>query len=278
MNQAIESLIELNKLEKSYIVGKNHIIKAVDQVSFSIAKGEIFGLIGESGSGKSTIGKCLVGIENPDGGTIQYKGRKIQIIFQDPLVSMNPRMNILKIMEEPIKLSKRYRSKSEARIKILELLGQVGIQENILKRYPSELSGGQNQRVCIARALACEPEVIVADEPTASLDVTIRGQIMELFQSLQKEKGLTILLITHDLILARRICDKIGIMNHGKLLELGKAEEVCSNPLHAYTKSLISAIPAADPLSKNKRILYKEEPSFDMIWKEESKGHYLLTK
>lgn len=278
MNQTIESIIELNKLEKSYILGKNHIIKAVDQVSFSIAKGEIFGLIGESGSGKSTIGKCLAGIEYPDGGTIQYKGRKIQIIFQDPLVSMNPRMNILKIMEEPFKLLKLYRSKAEARIKILELLGQVGIHEHILERYPSELSGGQNQRVCIARALACEPEVIVADEPTASLDVSIRGQIMELFQSLQKERGLTILLITHDLILARRICDKIGIMNHGKLLELGEAKEVCANPLHAYTKSLISAIPAADPLSKNKRILYKEEPSSAMIWREESKGHYLLTK
>lgn len=255
-----EEIVKVEGLKKYYNLKDKGILKAVDHIDFSIRKGEILGLVGESGSGKSTVGKCLIGILRPTEGKVIYKDKDIfgeklsreekaeikkgiQIVFQDPLSSMNPRMTIQQIIEEPMIIQKKYGKKPDRSKKIIELLELVELTEEFLQRYPSELSGGQNQRICIARAMASNPDFIIADEPAAALDVSVRGQIALLFKNLQKKKGLTCLFISHDLMLVRQICDRIGVMYKGKIVELAETEELYNHPEHHYTKSLLSAIP-----------------------------------
>lgn len=293
MKSKEECLLEISGLKKYYRVKSKEVLKAVDDISFSIKRGEILGLVGESGSGKSTVGKCLIQIIKPSEGEIWYKGidicnpklkrsekavikKGIKIVFQDPVSSMNPRMTVREIIEEPMIIQKLYKTKEERMKLTIELLETVGLLGNLHDRYVSELSGGQNQRVCIARSLVGNPDFIIADEPVASLDVLVRWKMVELFQYLQKEKGLTCLFITHDLRTARQICDRIGVMYQGKLVELAETEKIYKNPMHLYTKSLISAIPTLNPIREIKRISYVKEMDTTKVWNEIEAGHFVL--
>ena len=270
-----ETLVAVNHLTKSFSIGKRNVHKAVDDVSFRIYKGEVFGLVGESGSGKSTVAKCVMNLCKPDGGEILYKeidtccskefrkNKKIlqcerQIIFQDSTSSLNPRMKVKDILSEPFRIQhitpKRRTLSAEAAFQ----LKYVGLDNSYLEKYPSELSGGQRQRVAIARAVAMEPELLVADEPIASLDVSIQAQIVNLFRHLQKEHGFSFLFIAHDLSMVRFLCDRVGVMHDGKLVETGRVEDVFRHPKHPYTKALIESIPIPDPHRERQRAREKE--------------------
>ena len=243
-------------------------VKAIDDVSFDIYEGEIFGLVGESGSGKTTIGRSILKLYDIDSGTVTFAGNDIsslkgkdlhdfrktaQMIFQDPQASLNGRMKIRDIIAEGIDIHKLAKSKEEREAKVKELINLVGLNEDHLSRYPHEFSGGQRQRIGIARALAVNPHFIVADEPISALDVSIQAQVVNLMQKLQHEQGLTYLFIAHDLSMVKYISDRIGVMHWGKLLEVGPADEIYHNPIHPYTKSLLSAIPEPDPERERKR-------------------------
>ena len=236
-------------------------VKAVDDISFSIEEGKTFGLVGESGCGKTTAGKCILRINNPTDGEIYYKGvdithmnerelkpyrREIQLIFQDPYGSLDPRQSIFSIIKEAITSDHQTHSSEEVRNKVNELLTLVELDPAMSDRYPHELSGGQRQRLGIARALACNPKLIVCDEPVSALDVSIQAQIINLFKELQRKLGLTYLFIAHDLAVVRHIADKIGIMYLGHIVDVMDAEELYSNPIHPYTKALLSAVPITD--------------------------------
>ncbi len=231
-------------------------IKAVDGVSFSINKGEVVGLVGESGCGKSTIGKALVSLVQPKSGKIFYNGvdiskkgymqtlrRNIQYIFQDPFSSLNPRMTVRTILSRPMQIFGLYSSQEEKQEKLSKLLTEVGLTAEHALRYPHEFSGGQKQRISIARALAVEPELIIADEPTAALDVSIQAQILKLLVSLKETLGLTILFISHDLGVVEYMSDRIFVMYLGTIVEMGPTKDVINNPLHPYTKALLCAVP-----------------------------------
>ena len=248
--------------------GKSNEVKAIDDVSFDIYEGEIFGLVGESGSGKTTIGRSILKLYDIDSGTVTFavndisslKGKDLhdfrktaQMIFQDPQASLNGRMKIRDIIAEGIDIHKLAKSKEEREAKVKELINLVGLNEDHLSRYPHEFSGGQRQRIGIARALAVNPHFIVADEPISALDVSIQAQVVNLMQKLQHEQGLTYLFIAHDLSMVKYISDRIGVMHWGKLLEVGPADEIYHNPIHPYTKSLLSAIPEPDPERERKR-------------------------
>ena len=271
-----ETLLAVNHLTKSFSIGKRNVHKAVDDVSFRIYKGEVFGLVGESGSGKSTVAKCVMNLCKPDGGEILYKeidtccskefrkNKKIlqcerQIIFQDSTSSLNPRMKVKDILSEPFRIQhitpKRRTLSAEAAFQ----LKYVGLDNSYLEKYPSELSGGQRQRVAIARAVAMEPELLVADEPIASLDVSIQAQIVNLFRHLQKEHGFSFLFIAHDLSMVRFLCDRVGVMHDGKLVETGRVEDIFRHPKHPYTKALIESIPIPDPRMERQRAGEKED-------------------
>lgn len=238
-------------------------LHAVDGLTFEIAEGEVFGLVGESGCGKTTTGKLLVRSEEPTGGSIQLRGeevaslegdalksfrRRVQMIFQDPYGSLNPRMTLFDIVAEPLVVH-RVGSLTEREQRVAEMLERVGLTpaSSFMYRYPHELSGGQRQRVAIARALVLEPEFIVADEPTSMLDVSIRAGIMHLMNRLRESFRVSYLYITHDLAVARYLCDRIAVMYLGKIVEVGPCEEVIRNPVHPYTRALISAVPIPDP-------------------------------
>lgn len=259
-----EKILEINHLSHSFPLTKSLSVKAVDDVSFFVNKGEIFGLIGESGSGKSTVAKCIMNICKPTSGEIIYDGINIcdkkqfrenkkrlrcerQIIFQDSSSSLNGRMKVSDIIAEPLKINhiktKRKNAYEEAKFQ----LSYVGMDESFLDRYPPEISGGQRQRVAIARALSIEPKLLVADEPIASLDVSIGAQIINLFKHLQAEHGFTFIFIAHDLTMVEYLCDRVGVMKNGKLVEVGTVEEIFKNPQHEYTKELINAIPYPCP-------------------------------
>lgn len=233
-------------------------VKAVDDVSFTIERGTTVGLVGESGSGKTTIGRALIRLVNPTGGTIRYNGRditflresqfrpyrkKIQIIFQDPYNSLNPRLTIFKIISEALEIHFPAMGLAQRRARVAELLGKVGLKPEHMDRYPHEFSGGQRQRIGIARALAVEPEFIVCDEPVSALDVSVQAQIVNLLQDLQEELGLTYLFIAHDLAVVEHISDFVLVMNQGKIVEAATADAIYQNPQDPYTKRLLDAVP-----------------------------------
>lgn len=268
MTQERKKLVELKNVSLTFNKGKSNEVKAIDDVSFDIYEGEIFGLVGESGSGKTTIGRSILKLYDIDSGTVTFAGNDIsslkgkdlhefrktaQMIFQDPQASLNGRMKIRDIIAEGIDIHKLAKTKEEREAKVKELIDLVGLNEDHLSRYPHEFSGGQRQRIGIARALAVNPHFIVADEPISALDVSIQAQVVNLMQKLQHEQGLTYLFIAHDLSMVKYISDRIGVMHWGKLLEVGPADEIYHNPIHPYTKSLLSAIPEPDPERERKR-------------------------
>ena len=256
---------------KSGIFSKARSLKAVDGVSFSIAQGETMGLVGESGCGKTTVGRTILKLYEATGGSITYKGtditgfddqemrpyrRKMQMIFQDPYTSLDPRMNVEAIISEPIRALKLC-SEGDRRDRVRELIQMVGLKADHLNRYPHEFSGGQRQRIGIARALAAEPEFIVCDEPISALDVSIQAQVINILEELQHKFGFTYLFISHDLSMVRHISHQVGVMYLGNLIEYAQVDELYDNMLHPYTNSLISAVPVADPnqARQNKRIV-----------------------
>ncbi|MDR1541710.1 MAG: ATP-binding cassette domain-containing protein [Clostridiales bacterium] len=258
------------------VVGENLfssvMLKAVDGVSFSIKRGETFGLVGESGCGKSTIGRTILRLYEPTSGKIYFDGadithvnmkpyrKRMQIVFQDPYSSLNPRMTVGEIVGEPLDINKAYSSMNDRREKIIDSLNLVGLNTEHMNRYPHEFSGGQRQRISIARALALNPEFIVCDEPISALDVSIQAQVINKLIELQSELGLTYLFIAHDLAVVRYISNRIGVMYLGKLVELADADELFAHPLHPYTKALLSAAPVPDPKAgKESRIILEGE-------------------
>ena len=269
-----KKLVEIEHLQQYFPIAggkifEKRVVQAVDDVSFYINKGETFGLVGESGCGKTTIGRTILRLHEPTAGKIIYDGkdithakmlpyrRKMQIVFQDPYASLNPRMTVGDIVGEAIDIHKLAANKKDRRDRIVELLSLVGLNTEHANRYPHEFSGGQRQRVGIARALAVSPEFIVCDEPISALDVSIQAQVVNMFESLQENMGLTYLFISHNLSVVNHIANRIGVMYLGKLVELASSNELTYNSLHPYTRSLISAIPVADPkIARNaKRII-----------------------
>ena len=278
-----ENLVEVKHLQQYFPaggMGKNkQYVQAVDDVSFAIRKGETLGLVGESGCGKTTTGRTLLRLYEPTDGTIIYDGkvlfdkkekiavdmlpyrRRMQIVFQDPYASLDPRMTIGDIVGEGIDIHHLCANAKERHDKIISLLERVGLNSEHANRYPHEFSGGQRQRVGIARALAVDPEFIVCDEPVSALDVSIQAQVVNMFEDLQKELGLTYLFIAHDLSIVRFISDRIGVIYKGNIVEVADAEELFNFPLHPYTHSLISAIPIPDPQLEKNKVLYTYDPS-----------------
>lgn len=276
-----DTLIEVKNLSKFFNINKGifskntSYVKAVDDVSFSIKKGETLGLVGESGCGKTTTGRTLLKLYEPTAGEIIYDGkdiaklnpkdmlpyrRKMQMIFQDPYASLNSRMTVGDIIAEPIEIHKLM-NKNEKLERVQYLLNRVGLNPDHASRYPHEFSGGQRQRIGIARALAVQPQFIVCDEPISALDVSIQAQVVNMLEDLQDDLGLTYLFIAHDLSMVKHISNKIGVMYLGKLVEIAESNELYKNPLHPYTKALLSAIPVPDPdmAAENKRIMLEGE-------------------
>ena len=254
-----EKIIEMKNLKKYFPMKKRQVLKAVDNVTMDIYKGEVLSLVGESGSGKTTLGRTVSRLYPKTAGDILVAGKpaesysikeftkKIQMIFQDPQASLNPRMTVGDIVAEGIDIHKLASSKKERMEKVYSLLEIVGLNREHASRFPHEFSGGQRQRIGIARALGVDPEILVCDEPISALDVSIQAQVVNLLKDLQKQRNLTLLFIAHDLSMVKYISDRVAVMYRGKVVELGKPEDVYNNPVHSYTKSLISAVPVADP-------------------------------
>jgi oligopeptide transport system ATP-binding protein len=274
-------LLEVDNLVKHFSVGGVHAarVRAVDGVSFTIRRGETLGLVGESGCGKTTTGRCILQLERPTSGHIVFEGvdlttlehdalravrRRVQVIFQDPYSSLNPRMTIGQILAEPLQVHGIVREKAARAERVRELLTQVGLLPQHAQRYPHQLSGGQRQRVGIARAVAMEPSLIICDEPVSALDVSIQAQIINLLEDLQKRLGLTYLFIAHDLSVVRHISDRVAVMYLGKIVEITDRQRLYEEPLHPYTRALLSAVPIPDPALEARRertVLRGEVPS-----------------
>lgn len=264
--------IEIKHLKKYFPLGGDKVLKAVDDVTLDVKKGEVLSVVGESGSGKTTFGRTLANLYKKNFGEIIIEGKKIedftnleltkkiQMIFQDPQASLNPRMTVGEIISEGMVIHKMYKTSNEMREKVYELLELVGLNKEHINRFPHEFSGGQRQRIGIARALALEPEILICDEPISALDVSIQAQVVNLLKDLQKEKGLTMIFIAHDLSMVKYISDRVAVMFRGKIVELGSPDEVYNNPQHIYTKSLISAVPIPDPeYVKSEKIVMDEK-------------------
>ena len=270
-------------------------VKAVDGVSFDVMKGETLGLVGESGCGKSTTGRTVLQLYKPTEGSVVFEGqelttlppaelrkarRRMQMIFQDPFASLNPRMSVGNIVSEPLRIHKVIQNKNELQEYVEHLLERVGLNPYYVNRYPHEFSGGQRQRIGIARALALRPSFIVADEPISALDVSIQAQVVNLLEDLQDEFNLTYLFIAHDLSMVRHICDRVAVMYFGKIVELAETNELYDNPLHAYTRTLLSAVPVPDPRIERERRrinLMDQMPDPSNPLKEVKPGHWVVT-
>jgi oligopeptide transport system ATP-binding protein len=265
-----DELVRVRGLVKHFPVeGSDDVVRAVDGVTFEILRGETLGLVGESGCGKSTVGRCVLRLIEPTAGAVEFDGRDVlatnggelralrremQIIFQDPYASLNPRMRVREIVGEPLVIH-GLKDKEERRARVGELLKKVGLDPEYMSRYPHEFSGGQRQRIGIARALALNPKLIVADEPVSALDVSVQAQVVNLLQDLQQEFGLTYLFISHGLAVVEHISTRVAVMYLGRIVEVADAAELYSNPLHPYTQALLSAIPVPDPTRKRERII-----------------------
>ncbi len=293
-----ENILEVEHLTHAFTLDKKTKIKAVDDVSFQIKQGEILGIVGESGSGKSTLARCIMNIYEPNAGVVRFHGINVldraafrankkllqtqrQMIFQDSASSLNQRMKAVDIISEPLKINHIKTARKTAKAEAAFQLQTVGLDESFLERYPSQMSGGQRQRVAIARALTTEPDLLIADEPVASLDVSIQAQIINLFRHLQQEHGFSILFIAHDLAMVEFLCDRVGVMYHGKLVELADTTELYEHPLHPYTKILLSAIPIPDPIAERKKVrpdysAMKFDTEGQLV--EVAPGHFVLQK
>ena len=295
-----EHILEVKNLCKYFYLGKNKPpMKAVDDVSFYIEKGETVGLVGESGCGKTTTGRTIIRLYQPTSGEIWFNGKRIdgklnaeetrqvtskmQMVFQDPVASLNPRMTVEEIICEGVKINKLYPDKTERRNQVYKMLDMVGLTREHATRYPHEFSGGQRQRICIARALITQPDLLIADEPISALDVSIQAQILNILNDLRKELGLTILFIAHDLSVVKYFSNRVAVMNAGRIVEMSSSDEIYRDPQHAYTKSLLSAIPVPDPLveKKRQRIHYDKasgvyRPEDNPILREIKPGHFVL--
>ena len=281
---ASEPLLRVKDLKMYFPTGDKRgrepvVVKAVDGISFAVQEGETFGLVGESGCGKTTAGKAILRVLTPTAGSVIYKGRDIakltpaqiqpirremQLIFQDPYGSLDPRQSAYSILKEAVQCDRRRRSKTELDARISELLNLVELDDSMSDRYPHEMSGGQRQRLGIARALACEPKLIVCDEPVSALDVSIQAQIINLFAQLQKKLGLTYIFVAHDLAVVRHIADRIGVMYLGRLVEIMDSKDLFRNSRHPYTTALLSAVPTTDYYAEKSRtriVLKGEVPS-----------------
>ena len=270
----VQNLVEVKHLKEYFPIStgllKTTPLKAVDDVSFAIRKGETLGLVGESGCGKTTVGRTLLHLYKPTAGEIWFDGKQIKtkkdileyrqksaMVFQDPYSSLNPRMTVSDIIAEPLDVHKMYKNKAERQERILDLMAKVGLNSEHANRYAHEFSGGQRQRIGIARSLSMNPEFLVCDEPVSALDVSIQAQVINMFDELQDQMGLTYLFIAHDLLVVRHISDRIAVMYLGKMVELAESNEIYDHPLHPYTRSLMSAVPLPDPkrARENKRIV-----------------------
>lgn len=293
-------LVDVNNLKKHFFKGKDiwgrdtSVLKAVDGVSFQIRQGETFGLVGESGSGKSTVGRCLLRLYDYTDGEVSFDGqplsklgekqlkpfrRRIQSIFQDPYSSLNPSLNVLDLISEPMKIHGIHEGE-ERKEAVAALLEKVGLKREHLYRFPHEFSGGQRQRISIARALSVRPEFVVCDEPISALDVSVQAQVVNMLEDLQSEFGLTYLFVAHDLSMVRHISDRIGVMYGGRLVEVAESDELYENPIHPYTKALLSSILETDPKRANQRIIldgYSAEygRAETSTLQEVSPGHYV---
>ena len=294
-----EKLLEIKDLSISFGEGKNKNV-AVKNANFDIYKGETFALVGESGSGKTTIGRAVMGLNNIENGDIIFDGKKIntklsntekeeltkdiQMIFQDPAASLNERATVDYVISEGLYNYHMYKDEADRKAKVEAMLKEVGLLPEHLSRYPHEFSGGQRQRIGIARALVMEPRLVIADEPISALDVSIRAQVLNLLQRLQEEKGLTYLFVAHDLSVVHFISDRIAVIYHGDIVEMAETEELFNNPIHPYTKSLLSAVPIPDPaLERQKQLIVYDDsihnyetdkPSFQEI----KPGHFVGAK
>lgn len=299
-----KNLIEVEGLKKYFNVGKGKVLKAVDNISFSIREGETLGMVGESGCGKTTAGRTVLRLYEPTAGSVKYNGtdiyklsgskmktmrRDMQMIFQDPYASLNPRFTVSDIIGEALDIHGLAGSRQERKKRIEELLDMVGLNHDHATRYPHEFSGGQRQRIGIARSLAVNPKFIVCDEPISALDVSIQAQVVNLLKELQDRLGLTYLFIAHDLSMVKHISDRVAVMYLGKMVELAESEELYANPIHPYTKSLLSAIPVPDPeVEANKKRIHLHDELGSPIYAagektndsdyelvEVSKGHFV---
>jgi len=293
-----KKLLEIKNLKQYFNPGKPNEVKAIDDITFDIYKGETLGLVGESGCGKSTTGRTIIRLYDATDGEVLYDGvnvhgrksktelksfnRKMQMIFQDPYASLNPRMKVMDIIAEGLDIHGLVKNAKERQERVYQLLETVGLNKEHANRYPHEFSGGQRQRLGIARALAVEPEFIIADEPISALDVSIQAQVVNLLKELQEEKGLTYLFIAHDLSMVKYISDRIGVMYFGKLVELAPAEDLYKYPMHPYTQSLLSAIPLPDPDYERNRVRKTYDPKShnykdgeDVTMREVRPGHFV---
>ncbi|MFI3226974.1 MAG: ATP-binding cassette domain-containing protein [Clostridia bacterium] len=293
-----EVLFEVQNLTMEFKVGrrKKSTLKAVNDVSFQIFKSETFGLVGESGCGKSTTGRCLIRLYSPTSGSFKFKGEEltgkltkdkkkyitdnIAMIFQDPIESLNPRMTIAEIIGEGLKV-RGMTDKTEIEEKVYSILNKVGLTREHASRYPHEFSGGQRQRIGIARAVIVNPTMVIADEPVSALDVSIQAQVINLLNDLKDELGLTILFIAHNLSTVKYFSDRVGVMYGGKLVEVAPSDEIYNNPLHPYTKSLLSAMPQPNPLTEKRRVRFSYDPDMHDYSKESpvmteiTDGHFI---
>jgi oligopeptide transport system ATP-binding protein len=298
-NTEREVLVEVKDLKQYFKLGRHGVVKAVDGINFQIYKGETFGLVGESGSGKSTTGRTMIRLYKPTGGEVYMKGklasgkipkedvayvnRNMQMIFQDPMACLNPRKKVLDIVAEGIDIHKLAKSAEDRRQKVVDIIKLVGLDEQHIERYPHEFSGGQRQRIGIARAMAVEPDFIIADEPISALDVSIQAQVVNLMNELKESRNLTYLFIAHDLSMVKYISDRIAVMFKGKIVELTTSDQLFKKPLHPYTRSLLSAIPLPDPITERsrRRVAYDPAKEHDYAnhppqWTEVEPGHFIL--